>query len=280
LTPEQLDQAQELQQQKAPNKVSKGGARPADRSLINAARAFQQGEQQRAQVTKALLPQVVNKFEEALTAYRAARDRAGEAAMLNNLGVVYNSMGDRDKAREYYQQALTVQQELNNRAGQSIVLSNAGKLYDSVGDKTHAQEFYDQSRSVWQTDTSPDKKMRATVADRQVKLTDTTTEQELRTLSGHTANVFEVVFSPDSKRLATASDDGQVRIWNATSGEAQVTFTPGAAAYHLTFSPDGKTITTIEANGRTQVWNAANGQRLSITEPPAPAQQQQQSAPK
>ncbi|HEX7999124.1 MAG TPA: tetratricopeptide repeat protein [Pyrinomonadaceae bacterium] len=281
LTPEQLAQGQELKQQTAPNKVSKGGTRPADRSLINAALAFQQGEQLRAQATKELLPQVINKFEEALGLYRSARDRAGEAAMLNNIGVVYNSLGDRDKARDYYYQALSVQQELNNRAGQSIVLSNAGKIYDSVGDKTHAQEFYDQSRAVWQTDTSPDKKMKATVADRQVKLLDATTEQELRTLSGHTSGVFEVVFSPDSKRLATASDDGQVRIWNALSGETQVTFTPGASAYHLTFSPDGKTLTATEANGRAQTWDASTGKRLSITEPPAQVQQQQQqSAPK
>jgi WD40 repeat protein len=94
----------------------------------------------------------------------------------------------------------------------------------------------------------------------------------LRTLAGHTASVFEVVFSPDGKRLASASDDGQVKIWNASSGEEQLTFGPGATtAYHLTFSPDGKTITTTEANGRTQVWDTATGKRLSVTEPPAPA---------
>jgi WD40 repeat protein len=123
--------------------------------------------------------------------------------------------------------------------------------------------------------------MKATVADRQVKLLDATTEQELRTLSGHTSGVFEVVFSPDSKRLATASDDGQVRIWNALSGETLVTFTPVASAYHLTFSPDGKTLTATEANGRAQIWDASTGKRLSITEPPAQVQQQQQqSAPK
>lgn len=281
LTPEQLAQSQDSpQQQKAPGKGSKGAAPPADRSRINAVRAFQQGEQLRARATKELLPQVVNKFEEALAAYRSAKDRAGEAAMLNNLGVVHNSMGDREKARDYYQQAFNIQQELGNRAGQSIALSNAGKVYESVGDKAIAQELSDQSRMVWQTDVSPDRKIRATVGDnRQLKLTDTTTEQELRTLSGHTSNVFEVVFSPDSKRLASASDDGQVRIWNVMNGETQVTFTPGATTtYHLTFSPDGKTITTLEANGRTQVWDAATGKRLSATEPPAPAQPP--SAPK
>ncbi|HEX8493537.1 MAG TPA: tetratricopeptide repeat protein [Pyrinomonadaceae bacterium] len=279
LTPGQLAQSQDMTQQRAPNKVSKGGQKPEDRARVAATQAFQQGEQLRAQATKELLPQVVNKFESALAAYRSAKDRAGEAAMLNNMGVVHNSMGEREKALEYYRQALTIQQELNNRAGQSTTLSNVGKIYEGVGDKAIAQEFYDQSRSVWQTDTTPDKKMKAQVSDnRQVKLLDTTTEQELRTLSGHTANVFEVAFSPDGKRLATASDDGSIRIWNALSGETQVTFTPGAAAYHLTFSADGKTITTTETDGRTKIWDATTGKLLSTTEPPAQAQQQ--SAPK
>jgi hypothetical protein len=281
LTPEQLMQAQDLKQQTAPNKVSKNSAqRPEDRARANAARAFQQGEQLRAQATRELLPQVVNKYEEALKAYQTARDLAGAAAMLNNIGVVYQSIGEREKALDYYKQALTINQQLNNRAGQSIVYSNAGKIYESVGDKPVAQEFYDQSRGVWQTDVSSDRKIKAVVGDtRQVKLLDTTTEQELRTLSGHTANVFEVAFSPDGKRLATASDDGTIRIWNVTNGEAQVTFTPGAAAYHMTFSADAKTITTTEAGGRIKLWDTATGKLISTTDPPA-QQVQQQSAPK
>ncbi len=276
LTPEQVVQ-QETRQQTAPNKTSKGGPRNDARARINAAQAFQEAEQLRVQGS---LPQAVKKYEEALAGYRELKDRGSEAAMLNNIGWVNYLAGEREKALNLYRESLIIKQEINHRAGQSTVLNNIGEVYESAGDKTHAQEFYDQALAVWKTDTSPDKKMKATVADRQLKLTDTTTEQELRTLSGHTGNVFEVVFSPDGKRLATASDDGQVRIWNVTSGETQVTFTPGAAAYHLTFSPDGRTITTTEANGRTQVWDAANGQRLSITEPPAPVQQQQQPVKK
>lgn len=273
LTPEQLAQTQELKQQAAPNKTSKGGIRPDDRARLAASQAFQDGERLRAQATKELLPQVINKFEAALAGYRAAKDRAGEAAMLNNLGVVYNSLGEREKALDYYRQGLAIQQELNNRAGQSATLNNAGRIYEGVGDKAYAQEFYNESSEVWQTDLSPDQKMKATVSDnRQIKLLDATNDLELRTLSGHTNTVFEVAFSPDGKRLASASDDGTVRIWNVTSGEAQVTFTPGAAAYHLTFSGDGKTLTTTEAGGRTKVWDALTGKLLSTTEPPAPAQ--------
>lgn len=281
LTPEQLTQSQELKQQTAPNKSAKVVTpTPDDRNRVKATQAFQEGEKLRAQATKELLPQVINKYEAALAAYRAAKDTAGEAAMLNNIGVVYSLMGEREKALDYYKQALSIKQPANNRAGQSTVLTNAGRVYESVGDRPIAQEFYDQSRSVWQTDTSPDKKLKATVSDRQVKLLDTTTGQELRTLSGHTANVFEVVFSPDGKRLATASDDGRIKIWNVASGEEQLNFSPEAASYHLTFSADGKTITTTEANGRIKVWDALTGKLLSATEPTAPTQPQQNTPQK
>jgi tetratricopeptide (TPR) repeat protein len=324
LSPQQGAPSQQLVQQKAPNKVSKGDGQTAlmIENRVRAARAFQQAEQLRAQATAALLPQVVNKYEEALASYRSAGDREGEAVMLynigkvyadlgdnqkaldylnralqllraikyqpgeasalNNIAVVYNSLGEREKALEYYKQALAVAQQANNRAGHAAVLSNVGKIYEGVGDKTIAQEFYDQSRSVWQTDLSPDKKMRATVSDnRQVKLTDATTNQELRTLSGHTAAVFELSFSPDGKYLATASDDGRIKIWNVESGQEQLNFPPEATtAYHLSFSPDGKTITTTETSGRVRVWDTATGRLLSTTGPPAPSQQQQQNAPK
>lgn len=312
-------------QQTFANKASKGGTgtQPDEQARARAAQAFRQAEQLRAQATRELLPQVINKYEEALTAYRAARDREGEAVMLynigkvyadlgdnqkaldylnralqllrairyqpgeaatlNNIGVVYNSLGDRQKALDYYKQALTVAQQANNRAGHAAILSNVGRIYEGVGDKTIAQDFSDQSRSVWQTDLSPDKKIRATVSDnRQVKLTDTTTDQELRTLTGHTASVFEVAFSPDGKRLATAGDDGRIKIWNVNTGEEQLNFSPEATVFHLAFSPDGKTIATTETSGRIKVWDTTTGRLLSTTEPPAPAQpqQQQQNAPK
>jgi hypothetical protein len=275
LTPEQMAQ-QELRQQTAPNKVSKGGTRRDDRVRLSAAKAFQDAEQLRVQGST---QQAIKKYEEALGGYRELKDRGSEAAMLNNIGWLNYQMGEREKALTFYKDALTIKQEINYRAGQSTVLNNIGEVYESVGDKAIAQEFYDQARSVWQTDVSSDKKIKAVVRDtRQVKLLDTTTEQELRTLSGHTANVFEVAFSPDGKRLATASDDGSIRIWNVTNGESQVTFTPGAAAYHMTFSADARTITTTEADGRIKVWDITTGKLLSTTEPPA--QVQQQSAPK
>ncbi len=43
---------------------------------------------------------------------------------------------------------------------------------------------------------------------------------EVRSLVGHTDEVFSVAFSPDGKTLATASKDGTARIWDVLTGKS------------------------------------------------------------
>ena len=45
------------------------------------------------------------KFEQTLKLYREAGNRSGEAQTLNDIGVVYNDLGEKQKALEYYSQS-------------------------------------------------------------------------------------------------------------------------------------------------------------------------------
>src|SRR5688572_230517 len=59
-------------------------------------------------------------------------------------------------------------------------------------------------------------------------------------LTGHTSEVFTVVFSPDGKRLASCSNS-DVRVWDLATGKELYTYpTKGTNVYGLAFSPDGK----------------------------------------
>jgi WD40 repeat protein len=91
--------------------------------------------------------------------------------------------------------------------------------------------------------------------------------EELLTLSGHTAEVYDVAFSPDGMRLATAGHDGRVSTWDATTGERLWTrynlssLHENQAIFALAFSLDGTRLVTRSENV-AKVWDAVSGWRL------------------
>ncbi len=53
-------------------------------------------------------------------------DRGGEATTLNNIGVVYDDLGDKRKALDFYEQALPLQRQVGDRWGERITRYNMG----------------------------------------------------------------------------------------------------------------------------------------------------------
>ena len=60
-------------------------------------------------------------------------DRAGLAATLNTIGLVYDDLGQRQQALDYYQQALPIREEVGDRAGESITRYNMALIYRAEG---------------------------------------------------------------------------------------------------------------------------------------------------
>jgi tetratricopeptide (TPR) repeat protein len=58
-------------------------------------------------------------LNQALPIMRSVGDRSGEAATLNNIGLVYNSISQPQEALKYYNQALPIRREVGDRAGGS-----------------------------------------------------------------------------------------------------------------------------------------------------------------
>ncbi|WP_293132729.1 tetratricopeptide repeat protein [Microcoleus sp. bin38.metabat.b11b12b14.051] len=48
------------------------------------------------------------KWEESLKLYREAGDRSSEAVTLNNIGLVYSDLGEKQKSLEYFSQSLFI----------------------------------------------------------------------------------------------------------------------------------------------------------------------------
>jgi CHAT domain-containing protein/predicted negative regulator of RcsB-dependent stress response len=90
----------------------------------------------------------VEKYYEALELYRRATDRNGEAQTLNNIGEVYESLGENQKALEKYNEALPLRRAVGDRQGEAITLSNLGSVYDTLGDKQKALERYNEALPI------------------------------------------------------------------------------------------------------------------------------------
>ena len=75
-------------------------------------------------------------------------DRAGAAVTLNNLGLVYESLGDYAKALETQERALAAAEALGDEAGAAETLGNIGLVYQSLGEYATALSTYKRALSA------------------------------------------------------------------------------------------------------------------------------------
>jgi CHAT domain-containing protein/tetratricopeptide (TPR) repeat protein len=107
--------------------------------------AFDEADQLYRQQTAESFRQAIAKLEEALQLFRAEKNHAGEATTLNSIGLVYDALGEKQKALEFYNQSLPLSRVVSNRAGEAATLHNIGGVYSALGEKQKALGFYNQS---------------------------------------------------------------------------------------------------------------------------------------
>jgi CHAT domain-containing protein/Tfp pilus assembly protein PilF len=83
-------------------------------------------------------------YQKALPLSRAVGDRAVEAKALNNIGAVYVAVGRIKKALEYFKKALSLDRAIRDRAGEATTLNNIGAAYNAFGQKQKALEYYEK----------------------------------------------------------------------------------------------------------------------------------------
>ena len=113
---------------------------------------------------------------------------------------------------------------------------------------------------------SPDGRLLASASDdKTVKLWDSKTGKELRTLTGHTNRVNAVSFSPDGRLLASGSSDATIILWNTDSGESVIKMAASDATERrnsveaVAFDPDGRILVSGGSDSSIRLWDVAMG---------------------
>jgi CHAT domain-containing protein/tetratricopeptide (TPR) repeat protein len=113
-----------------------------DPRILEADRLFQQGIQQ---YESSQFETALQSWQQALIIVREIKNRQGERAILDNLGLAYHALGNYAKAIEYHQESLVIAREIKDRQVEGNALGNLGNAYNSLGDYAKAIDYYQQS---------------------------------------------------------------------------------------------------------------------------------------
>jgi tetratricopeptide (TPR) repeat protein len=92
--------------------------------------------------------QAIYFHQQSLAIQREIGDRNGEADSLGNLGSAYRSLGQYQQAIDFHQQSLAIQREIGDRNGEAASLGNLGNAYQSLGQYQQAIDFHQQSLAI------------------------------------------------------------------------------------------------------------------------------------
>ena len=131
-----------------PNIVNGGEVVAQTDPNAEAEKAFDEAQQLYEEGTAESRRGAIAKWEEALLLFRKTGNLSREALTLYNIGVVYSSLGEKQKALTFYNQALLLRQQVGDQGGEAQTLNNIGNVYSSLGEKQKALTFLNQALSI------------------------------------------------------------------------------------------------------------------------------------
>src|SRR5262245_58700104 len=131
---------------KIENRMFAQAAAQEDSKRIAARTANDEAERLRKQGTAESLSKAIAKYEEALSLWRSVGDKSGEAEALTSAAEVYNSLGDKQRALDYFQWAIELWKETADVKGEAIVLSGAGAVHYAL--RAHRQPLDNLKQSL------------------------------------------------------------------------------------------------------------------------------------
>jgi len=99
--------------------------------------------------------------------------------------------------------------------------------------------------------------------DNKVKLFDTTTQQEVRTLQGHTRAIHSISWHPQTPKMATGSDDC-VAVWDAANPARPLRSLSVSNISSCGFHPSLRSVVVIGSYQRVYLWDFESEKTVTI----------------
>ncbi|TET24041.1 MAG: tetratricopeptide repeat protein, partial [Candidatus Stahlbacteria bacterium] len=118
--------------------------RIAEKAKIEEAPAFAYGNIGLVYRTLGELDKALEYHQKALKINEQIGRLQGQANQLGNIGIVYQDLGEPEKALEYYERALEINKKIGDLEGKVKDLGNIGIVYQTLGEPHKALEYYEQ----------------------------------------------------------------------------------------------------------------------------------------
>ena len=89
--------------------------------------------------------QAIQHYEQALALCRTLKDRRIESYNLQDLGGIYDFLGDTKKGLDHYSRALKLSREVKDPRGEALVLNSIGVIYAKSNQRKRAVESFEQA---------------------------------------------------------------------------------------------------------------------------------------
>jgi WD40 repeat protein len=100
--------------------------------------------------------------------------------------------------------------------------------------------------------------------DKNLKLWDLATGEQLRTLNGHSDLVNAVAVTADGKQAISASDDKTLKVWDLTTGEQLRTLNAHTSSVKaVVVTADGKQAISASRDNTLKLWNLETGEVIA-----------------
>jgi len=146
---------------------------------------------------------------------------------------------------------------------------NTVKIWDAASGRLIHTLTTENSDATVSVAFSPDGKLIAagiwdkfsrTGADGTIRLWDTATGKELRTIKTDWS-MYSIAFNPNGKQIAAALP-AETRVWDIETGQEIKRERGEGMGHAVAYSPDGKQIATGDIHGNIRVWDASTGKAI------------------